>query len=102
MTTTGVNVEQLSKYTKEYIRKTDDFNKIEKVEEVLSELAKENNKVNSAAKTTIQKVIKLYKTQRDFLQKMKMNPLKSGNIDLELLNKYSDKYIQATNISTTC
>ena len=96
MTTTGVNVERLSKYTEEYIKKTDDFNKLDKVEEILAELARENNRADVEGKKSIQKLIKMYKTQRDVLRSNSVFGKIAGNSDLELLNKYSDECIKKT------
>ena len=68
MTSTGVDLECLKSYSKEYIRKTTDFNNLEKVEEILGELVKQMMKADSKSKTIIQKFIDLYQEQQKTLR----------------------------------
>ena len=101
--TTKMNLNALSNYSEEYIKKTTDFKNLQKVEEILAELTQQQENVDDDIKRKLQKFIDLYRTQQKALQKEAAikasgvgGKIASSRVDLELLNKYSEDYMIET------
>ena len=60
MTASTVNLQLLNKYSEDYIKKTMDFQDMEKVKLILVKLTEQREKANLEEKKTLQKFINLY------------------------------------------
>ena len=69
MSASKINLDLLNKYSEDYIKKTTDFQSLEKVEVILVELTKQKDSAKKDEKENLQKFIDIYQVQQKALIK---------------------------------
>ena len=93
MTPTSFEFNRIKNHSEEYIKKTTDFHNLDKVKEILKDLAKQKSNAKGTNKTMIQRFIDLFQEQHKALSN-KMEEDKKSEVNLKLLDRCSDEYMK--------